>query len=115
MTQSNSPFSRRRFLQSATAISSLALASSSSASTQTQLPPSFSALKPLGDRVHPITPEEFHGRLLHAQELMATLDPKFDAILLGPGTSLCYFSGIRWGLSERLLALVIPRTGESLL
>ena len=112
MTKQNSPFSRRRFLQSSAAISSLALAASSSASAQTQLPPSFSALKPLGDRVHPITPEEFHGRLLHAQELMATLDPKFDAILLGPGTSLYYFAGIRWGLSERLLALVIPRTGQ---
>jgi Xaa-Pro dipeptidase len=116
MTQQNSPFSRRRFLQSSAAISSLALASSpSSAIAQTQLPPSFSMLKPLGDRVHPITPEEFHGRLLRAQELMATLDPKFDAIFLGPGTSLYYFTGIRWWLSERLLALVIPRSGQPLL
>ncbi len=46
---------------------------------------------------------------------MSTLDPKFDAILLGPGTSLYYFTGIRWGISERLLALVIPRTGPPLL
>jgi Xaa-Pro dipeptidase len=114
MIQPNSPFSRRRFLQSSAAISSLALASSSTGA-QTQLPPSFSSLKPLGDRVHPITPEESHGRLLHAQELMATLDPKFDAILLGPGTSLYYFTGIRWWLSERLLALVIPRSGQPLL
>jgi Xaa-Pro dipeptidase len=115
MTQPNSPFSRRRFLQSSSAISSLALASSSSLSAQTQLPPSFSSLNPLGNRVHPITPEEFHGRLLHAQELMATLDPKFDAILLGPGTSLYYFTGIRWWVSERLLALVIPRSGQPVL
>ncbi|MGB7728951.1 MAG: Xaa-Pro peptidase family protein [Candidatus Acidiferrum sp.] len=115
MTQQNSPFSRRRFLQSSAAISSLALASSSSARAETQLPSSFSSLKPLGDRVHPITPEEFHGRLLHAQELMATLDPKFDAILLGPGTSLYYFTGIRWWPSERLLALVIPRNGQPFL
>ncbi len=115
MTPLNSLFCRRRFLQSSVAISSLALASSSSADAQTQLPSSFASLKPLGDRVHPITPEEFRGRLLHAQELMATLDPKFDAILLGPGTSLYYFTGIRWGLSERLLALVIPRIGPPLL
>lgn len=46
---------------------------------------------------------------------MATLDPKFDAILLGPGTSLYYYTGIRWWLSERLLALVIPRNGQPLL
>jgi len=80
-----------------------------------QLPSSFSTLKPLGDRVHPITPEEFHARLLHAQELMSQFKPKFDALLLGPDTSLYYFTGIRWGLSERLLALVIPRYGQPLL
>jgi Xaa-Pro dipeptidase len=104
---------RRHFLQSTAAVSALALAPN--ARWQSQLPSSFSTLKPLGDRVHPITPDEFHGRLLHAQELMAQLNPKFDAILLGPGTSLYYFSGIRWGLSERLLAVVIPRTGQPVL
>jgi Xaa-Pro dipeptidase len=100
---------RRRFLQSSAALSALAVTPSLDQS------PSFSTLKPLTDRIHPITPEEFHARLLHAQELMSTLDPKFDAILLGPGTSLYYFTGIRWGISERLLALVIPRAGQPLL
>ncbi|MGC1653209.1 MAG: Xaa-Pro peptidase family protein, partial [Candidatus Sulfotelmatobacter sp.] len=113
MTQHIPPFSRRRFLQTSAAISGLALTQSTRA--QTPLPASFSSLKPLGDRIHPITPDEFHSRLLHAQELMSTLDPIFDAILLGPGTSLYYFTGIRWGLSERLLALVIPRSGKPLL
>jgi Xaa-Pro dipeptidase len=46
---------------------------------------------------------------------MSTLNPKFNALLLGPGTSLYYFTGIRWGLSERLLALVLPRTGQPVL
>jgi Xaa-Pro dipeptidase len=105
--------SRRCFLQSSAAVSAFAL--TPPPQEQTPLPSSFSTLKPLGDRVHPITPEEFHARLLHAQELMSHLDPKYDAILLGPGTSLYYFTGIRWGLSERLLALVIPRTGQPLL
>jgi Xaa-Pro dipeptidase len=109
----NPSFSRRRFLQSSAAVSAFALRPPPH--QQTPLPSSFSTLKPLGDRVHPITPEEFHARLLHAQELMSTLDPKFDAILLGPGTSLYYFTGIRWGLSERLLSLVIPRAGQPLL
>jgi Xaa-Pro dipeptidase len=115
MTLQNPLFPRRRFLQSSAAASALALTTASSVHAQSQLPPSFSTLKPFGDRAHPITPDEFHGRLLHAQELMSTLDPKFDAILLGPGTSLYYFTGIRWGISERLLALVIPRTGQPLL
>jgi Xaa-Pro dipeptidase len=46
---------------------------------------------------------------------MSQLNPKFDALVLGPGTSLYYFSGIHWGLSERLAALVLPRTGAPIL
>jgi Xaa-Pro dipeptidase len=115
MTPKNLALTRRRFLQSSAAASALALASSSSTIAQSQLPASFSALKPLGDRVQPITPDEFHDRLLHAQQLMSDLDPKFEAILLGPGTSLYYFTDIHWGTSERLLALLIPRSGPPLL
>jgi len=111
MTQQN-PFPRRRFLQSSAAVSALALVPPQQ---QSPLPASFNTLKPLGDRVHPITPDEFHARLVHAQELMSTLSPKFDALLIGPSTSLYYFTGIRWGLSERLLALVIPRAGQPVL
>ena len=105
---------RRRFLQSSAALSALSLSPIASIA-QSSLPASFSALTPLGDRVHPITADEFHSRLLHAQQLMSDLKPKFDAILLGPSTSLYYFSGIRWGLSERLLALVIPANGQPIL
>src|ERR1700751_1137215 len=113
MTPPNPRLSRRRFLQSSAAASTIALASTAQA--QTQQPAGFSNLKPLGDRVYPITADEFHARLLHAQELMPQLDPKFDALLIGPGTSLYYFTGIRWWLSARLLALVLPRTGQPLL
>jgi Xaa-Pro dipeptidase len=76
------------------------------------LPPAFSTLKPLGSRVRPITADEFQGRIQHAQKLMAELAPKFDALFVAPGTSLYYLTGIRWGISERLLALVLPRTGD---
>jgi Xaa-Pro dipeptidase len=76
------------------------------------LPAAFSALKPLGSRVHPITADEFHQRMVHAQKLMSELAPKFDALFVAPGTSLYYLTGIRWGISERLLALVLPRTGD---
>jgi Xaa-Pro dipeptidase len=80
-----------------------------------ELPEAFRALKPLGDRVRPITVEEFQGRIAHAQRLMAELKPGFQAIYVTPGTSLYYFTGIRWGLSERVVALTIPRTGDPLL
>ncbi len=79
------------------------------------LPLAFSALKPLGSRVHPIATAEFHERLLGAQKLMSEVAPKYDALFFAPGTSLYYFTGIRWGMSERLLGLVIPRTGVPVL
>jgi Xaa-Pro dipeptidase len=109
-------FSRRRFLFSSAATSVIALGGPSESSAQTTAPPaSFSTLKPLGDRVHPIAPEEFQARVARAQELMGQQNPKFDALLIGPGTSLYYFTGIHWYLSERLLALVIPRSGKPIL
>ena len=79
------------------------------------LPPAYASLKPLGDRVKPIRVEEFQARIAQAQKLMADQKPGFDAIYITPGTSLGYFVGFRWGLSERIVALLIPRTGDPLL
>jgi len=108
--------SRRKFLQSAAALSSLAVAPSipARADSPGQAAPTadFSGLKPLGSRVKPITADEFRERLEHAQKLMAELKPSFDALFFAPGTSLYYFTGIRWGLSERLAGLVLPRVGK---
>jgi Xaa-Pro dipeptidase len=107
--------SRRAFLGGTAAISALALAPRADAMPDDAggaLPAAFSGLKPLGSRIHPITAEEFHERLLRAQKLMSDSSPKYDALFVAPGTSLYYFTGIRWGGSERLLALVIPRTGD---
>jgi len=114
MTPPTSSLSRRCFLQSST-LTAAALTIHREPQSQSAVPPQFSSLKPLGGRVHPITPDEFRARLTRAQELMSQLDPKFDALVFGPGTSLYYFTGIRWGLSERLLALVLPRTGDPIL
>jgi Xaa-Pro dipeptidase len=107
--------SRRNFLYSTAMASTITLAVPPGSTADTQTPASFSSLQPLGDRVHPITPDEFHGRLLRAQELMGQLNPKFDALFIGPGTSLYYFTGIRWHLSERLLAVIVPRSGQPIL
>ena len=78
------------------------------------LPKAFDSLHPLGDRVHPITPEEFAARRAKAQELMASGQPALDAIYVTSGTSLYYFTGFHWGLSERLMAFVLPRKGQPL-
>src|SRR5580704_4672246 len=79
------------------------------------LPPAFASLKPLGDRVKPIRVEEFQGRIAMAQKLMTDASPRFEAIYVTPGTTLGYFIGFRWGLSERIVALLIPRTGNPLI
>jgi Xaa-Pro dipeptidase len=104
-------FSRRQFIGSSAAMAAAVVP----ARFQISDAPTFSALKPLGDRVRPISTEEFQERARHAQELMGQVEPKFDAIILGPGTSLYYFTGIHWWLSERLLCLVLPRSGEPIL
>ncbi len=109
------PITRRTFIHSTAAASAAALTPLPSSSEQPQTSSIFSMLQPLGDRIHPITPDEFHSRLLHAQSLMSQLQPNFDAILIGPGSSLYYFARVHWWPSERLLALVIPRAGQPLL
>jgi Xaa-Pro dipeptidase len=114
-TSNPQQIARRNFISSSVGASAMMLGAPSTFPAQTKAPEMFSQLRPLGDRVHPITADEFHARLLHAQELMAQLNPKFDALLIGPGSSLYYFTGIHWYLSERLLAVVIPRTGQAIL
>lgn len=112
---SQKQLTRRKFVTSGALASGLALTTPVLSDAQEAAPEMFSKLRPLGDRVHPITSDEFHARLLHAQELMGQFNPKFDALLLGPGSGLYYFTGIRWYLSERLLAVVIPRSGQAIL
>ena len=75
------------------------------------LPPSIQALSSLRDRARPITVAERHQRLERARQLLAA--EKLDGLFLTGGTSLRYFTGIEWGLSERLLALVLPQEGRA--
>ncbi len=77
------------------------------------VPASIAALTSMRDRAKPITTEERARRIERARQLMA--EQKLDAIVLTGGTSLTYFTGIRWGNSERLFAVVIPREGAPFL
>jgi Xaa-Pro dipeptidase len=79
------------------------------------LPAAFDKLKPLGDRVKPITAEELQGRVARAQQLMTDAKPQFEALFVTPGTTLLYYTGIHWWPSERILALLVPRQGSPLL
>jgi Xaa-Pro dipeptidase len=107
--------SRRRFISTFTSASVFSIVSPRTGDSEIPVPPAFSSLKPIGNRVQPILPAEFHKRLLQAQTLMQKASPKFDALFIAPGTSLYYFTGIHWGLSERMLALILPRIGPPLL
>jgi Xaa-Pro dipeptidase len=101
----------------ATALSTSLRAAQSPAVTPQQeaLPPAFDALKPFGNRIQPITDQEFWGRIVLAQRLMSDARPQFSALYVTPGTSLYYYTGIRWWPSERLLALVVPRMGDPMM
>jgi Xaa-Pro dipeptidase len=61
-------------------------------------------------QARPITNEERRLRVEKARRLMAA--EKIDALVLSGGTSLVYFTNIRWGGGERLFASVIPVKGQ---
>jgi Xaa-Pro dipeptidase len=75
------------------------------------MPPTIAALQPMKDGVNAISVEERRGRVAKAQQLMT--DNRIGALFLTGGTSLEYFTGIRWGLSERLFAVIIPANGNA--
>src|SRR3954466_15323274 len=58
----------------------------------------------------PISEDERVQRRDKAQTLMKQLG--FAALLIEPGANMTYFSGIEWGRSERLFALIIPQSGK---
>jgi Xaa-Pro dipeptidase len=62
------------------------------------------------ERAPAITRQERISRIERAQRLMA--DAGVDALLIGAGASLRYFTGIGWTPSERLVSILIPKRGE---
>ena len=77
------------------------------------LPPAIRVLTSMKKQATPISVDERRARLEKARSLMTANN--IDALLLTGGTSMEYFTGIRWGLSERLLAAVIPVKGSAFL
>lgn len=97
---------RRVFLQSAAASPLLAAGSAFARD------PAAPALKSLTGDAKPISAEERHARIAKAQSLMA--QHKVAALLIEPGSSLDYFTGIRWHRSERTTLAIIPAAGQVL-
>ena len=72
--------------------------------------PDLTALSDMTRSVIPIGREEREGRIARAQALMRASG--LAAVLIEPGASLVYFTGVQWGRSERLTAAVLPVEGE---
>lgn len=112
-------FSRRSFLGTSTlAVAATACGvsggqSQNVAAQEGDLPGPIAALTSMADQATPISNDERRARLDRARELMR--NEKIDAVILPGGTSLRYFTGLQWGISERLLALVLPAKGKPFL
>ena len=109
-------FNRRKFI-SLTALTAGTLGVSNrifganvyDAHGESKLPNAIRDLQPMLSGIVPISVEERKQRIAKAQSLMAK--EKMDAIFLEGTTSCYYYTGMRWGQSERTFGVVIPAKG----
>jgi Xaa-Pro dipeptidase len=106
-------FDRRHFLAGAGLATAGALIPEVSAQTAGErapnVPAPIAALKSRKDEAKPITAAERQLRIEKARQLMA--ENKMDALLVCGGTTLEYFAGIKWWLSERFFGMILPAKG----
>jgi Xaa-Pro dipeptidase len=100
MTNMNS---RRDFLQNSLALSVLAALPMAAVNAAADL-------QSLTTAARPISKQERQARLAKVQGLMS--EQKIRALLIEPGSSLEYFTGIQWHRSERTTLAVIPASGS---
>src|SRR6202795_2415977 len=99
--------SRRVFFRGAAGASLLAIAA------RHGLPAASAAdLKSVTADAKPISVEERRARIARVQMLMG--ERRVAALLVEPGSTLDYFTGIRWRRSERITLAIIPARGEVL-
>src|SRR5437870_8414285 len=109
---------RRDFLRlSASLAGAVALSGTAHAETtaaeffqQRDTPDPIRRLRSMTAGVAPISLAERKARIEKARRLMH--EHHLDAIYLEPGSSMFYYTGMRWGTSERTFALVIPARGD---
>ena len=106
--------SRRTFLRAGAMAAGVRVAARpalNAAEDSKPLPSSIAALKSMKDQATPISNDERRERQEKARQLMET--HHLEAILLMEGTSLDYFTGIRWWGGERMFAMVLPAKGAA--
>ena len=99
--------SRRVFLCSAASASLVAIGARDWPATATAGEP-----KSIAADAKPISLEERRARIAKVQMLMG--QHKVAALLVEPGSTLDYFTGIQWYRSERITLAIIPARGEVL-
>jgi len=70
-------------------------------------------LKSMTSGAKPISPAERNARITKLQGLLQR--QKIAALLVDTGSTLDYFTGVRWHLSERVTAAVIPASGKAVI
>ena len=67
-------------------------------------------IRPLAVSAPPIGANERLARIAKARDLMDRIGA--DALLVNAGASLRYFAGVPWGATERLVAMLVPRSDD---
>ena len=107
--------SRRQFLGFSAAAAAAGVLSTATSSPAAQaeaakLPPSIAALKSRKNEAVPISADEMRARVERALQLMNANG--LQAIAITNGSSLTYFSGVHWWVSERFFGMFLPAKGE---
>jgi Xaa-Pro dipeptidase len=108
MSDKSTLLTRRVLLGSAAAAS--ALLATGNPPLAAAAPINQSGLKSMTTAAQPISAAERATRLAKLQDLMH--QQKVAALLVEAGTTLEYFTGVNWRLSERVTAAVIPVSGK---
>ncbi len=104
MPAMHTPIDRRQVLAAAMALPLL-----SSAAILRAAEPDLSALSDITGGTRPIDAAERAARLVRAQALMKAAG--IGAVVIEPGSSMIYFTGVRWHTSERLTLAILPVEG----
>jgi Xaa-Pro dipeptidase len=97
--------SRRAFLGTAAGAAMISAAAAQGAK------PAGVPLSSIATSAQPISVQEYTARLAKVQALMQ--QQKIAALLVESGSSLAYFTGVRWPRSERTTAALIPASGRT--
>jgi len=100
---------RRKFLRDSAGVAAVAAIRPQLGEAEPPSRDMFAALQQIPTAA-PISDDERRARIEKARKLMA--DNGISAMFLEGGSSMFYYTGVRWGNSERTFGVVIPAKGE---